>query len=280
MTVIKFLQKTIYLIARSLITTAVVMGLIIGYAARIEPNWIEEKAQPVSIAELPTAFEGFRIVQLSDLHGKLFTDRELVQRVNKLNPDMVVITGDVFDEYQEVPVDYADTALGGIKARYGIYYVYGNNDLYLGKAKIKQAMAALNIKTLEDEKVPIRVKGQSIYLAGVDYPRVRKIDLAALVSGIGKAPKILLAHRPEIIDPAVKAGIDLVLVGHTHGGQIRSPYMPKFVTIVKKGYEKYKSGLFNIRGTQMYVNRGLGISDTPLRFLTRPEITVITLHKQ
>lgn len=280
MLVLKFLQQTILLIARSLLTTAIVVGMFVGYAAKIEPNWIQEKTQPINLVNLPKAFEGLRIVQISDLHGKLFDGKGLVQRVNNLNPDLVVITGDVFDEYHEIPLEYAAAVLGGLTAKHGIYYVYGNNDLYLGKDKIKQTMAAINIKTLEDEKVQIKVDDQSLFLIGVNYPRMRKLDLAPLAKDTRKAPKILLAHRPEIIDPAIAAGISLVLVGHTHGGQIKSPYIPKFVTVVKKGYEKYNSGLFDIRGTQMYVNRGLGVSDTPLRFLTRPEITLISLHNK
>ncbi len=278
MPVIKLIGKLLWFITKSLLTTAVVVGLFLFYGVQIEPNWIETTEQPVYIANLPAALDGFRIVQISDLHAKTFPGKELVKRVNNLRPDMVAITGDVFDEYHEIPVEYANQALGGMTAKYGIYYILGNNDLYLNTDKIKQTLSDNNVQTLVNEKIELNVKGQSLELIGLKYPRVQKVNLSPLLTGVGDRPTILLAHRPEIIKDAQENGIDLVLVGHTHGGQITAPYVPKFVTVVKKGYEKYKSGLFKVGNTQMYVNRGLGVSDTPLRFLARPEITVLTLH--
>ncbi|MBU7007229.1 metallophosphoesterase [Phosphitispora fastidiosa] len=281
MPILKAIWRVTRFILQSVLTTGLIVALLVFYAAQIEPDWVQEKEQPVYIERLPEAFEGFRIVQLSDLHGKLFPEKGLVSRVNALKPDLVVITGDVFDESNETPLGYAENALGGLNAPYGVYYVYGNNDTYLGLSKIKRALEQLDIKTLNDEKLPLQVKGQAVSLIGLNYTRTYQDtgDFADLLHNEGEAV-IALAHRPEIIDAAAKAGVDLVLAGHTHGGQIKSPYMPDFLHIVKKGYEKYMAGLFKVGETQMYVNRGLGVNNIPLRFLTRPEITVITLHAE
>lgn len=263
-----------------LLIMIVLFGLTIIYAARIEPNWIEVKEQPVYISKLPTAFEGFRIVQLSDLHGKQFSDQEIARRVNKLNPDLVVITGDVFDQSEETPLEYVDTIFKGLTTQYGTYFVFGNNETYLDQQKVKEKLVGINIKTLINERVRLTINGTSIDLVGIDDPYSQKADLTKALEGTGSEPKILLAHSPEIVNEAAKAGIDLALVGHTHGGQISIPFVPRLITNVSKGYGQYLSGLYKVGNTLMYVNRGLGENDIHLRFLTRPEITVIILHKK
>jgi len=109
----------------------------------------------------------------------------------------------------------------------------------------------------------------------------RTDDIGRALEGVPEdSCKILLSHAPTNYEQAAAAGVDYFICGHTHGGQIKSPYMPDFLHIVKKGYEKYMAGLFKVGETQMYVNRGLGVNNIPLRFLTRPEITVITLHPE
>lgn len=276
MEVIKVMRRASWFIVKSLLTTAVVVGLFLIYAAEIEPNWVQVKEQPVNITGLPPAFEGFRIVQLSDLHGKVFPDKKIVSWVNRLKPDLIAITGDVFDDDKEPPPEYADTVLGGLTAKQGVYFVFGNNDLYLGSLQVRETLSSLNIKTLANEKVQIMLKGQSLYLFGADYnsPRIPK------GAGLNSGPKILLVHKPYIIKDAAEAGMDLILAGHTHGGQIRIPFVRNLVVFVKKGYEHYVSGLYKIGNSQMYITRGLGEAKMPLRFLARPEITVITLHRK
>lgn len=273
MSYFKVLKKTCWLVI-------FILGLTLIYAAIIEPNWIEVKEQPVYISSLPPAFEGFRIVQLSDLHGKFFFNKKISVVVNKLNPDVVVITGDVLDQSEKTPIQYLDTVFDGIKAQYGTYFVFGNNENNLDKLMIKQKLAMINVKTLINENVPLTINGSSIYLVGIDDPYSQNYDFPKALKGSGPEPKILLAHTPEIIYEAVKHRIDLAIVGHTHGGQILIPFFQKLTSNVTEGYEKYLAGLFKVENTQMYVNRGLGENDIHIRFLTRPEITVIVLHKK
>lgn len=233
----------------------------------------------VYIKGLPSSFEGFRIVHLSDLHGKIFADMELVNKVNDLKPDMIAITGDVFDDSEKIPLEYVDSVFKDFKARNGTYFVVGNNDLYLGELNIKSKLASLGITTLLNENVKLGMEGQYIDVIGVNDPFYQKHQLDMALEGSESSTKILLAHTPEIIDEASEAGIDLVLVGHTHGGQVRIPFLPQLKTNVRKGYEKYHAGLYKIKGTQMYINRGLGVNDIHLRFLARPELTVLVLRR-
>ncbi|PKM80390.1 MAG: metallophosphoesterase [Firmicutes bacterium HGW-Firmicutes-14] len=272
------LRKTVWFIVRSLLTTAVVMGLIFTYAYKLEPAWTEVREQKVYLEGLPEAFEGFRIVQISDLHGRHFPDKKLVRQVNRLEPDIIAITGDVLDDDPEVPLEYLESALGGISARYGSFFVFGNNDSYPGKELVSRRLEELGIKVLINGNRPISLEGGNLWLAGVDDPRDGKPFLSRALEGVGEGPVILLAHSPEIIDSAADAGFDLVLVGHTHGGQILLPKVPRVITFVRKGYERYVSGLYTVGNTQMYVTRGLGMTKIPMRFWARPEISVITLY--
>lgn len=276
---LKIIQKVIWIIVRALLNTVIVIGIIFIYAFKIEPNWIQVKEQPINIIGLPQEFEGLRIIQLSDLHGHLFSNKELVKKVNNLKPDLVAITGDVFDDENRTSLEYPNKVINGINARYGSYFVFGNNDFYLGKDKVVRVLTSSSIKTLVNQNDKISFKGKTLWIIGVNDPHEGKANISLALKKTDESPKILLAHSPEIINDASKAGIDLVLAGHTHGGQIKIPYVPRIITFVKKGYEQYISGLYKVGKTQLYVNRGLGLTKIPLRFLVRPEITVITLHR-
>lgn len=278
MPVLRFLLRVIWFIVKSLLTTAVVMALLFLYAYKVEPGWIVVKEQPVEIAGLPPAFDGFRIVQLSDLHGTRFPDRGIIHRVNKLNPDLVVITGDVFDGMKGTKLEYADEVFKGIKSRYGIFFVLGNNDFYFPRDKLSKQLSGLGIKVLVNQNHRISIGGQTLWIIGVNDPHLRKADMPKALEGTEAGTKILLAHSPEIFDEAAGVGIQLVLAGHTHGGQINIPFFPRISAFVRKGYEQYLSGLYKVDHTQMYVNQGLGVGKIPLRFMVRPEITVVTLR--
>jgi len=274
----KGLAESKSVVRKFLIVTTLMIGLVLVYAMLIEPNWIEIKEQPVFISNLPDSFEGFRIVQLSDLHGKSFPRQEIAHKIKKLKPDILAITGDIFDQSEDIPLQYTAMVLDGLTAKYGAYFVFGNNEVYLDEQKIIDELARIKIKTLINENVRLTLGGDSIDIVGVADPYTQDWDLLKALEGTGPEPKILLAHTPEIIYEAFKAGIDLTLVGHTHGGQIFIPFAPKLTANVSKGYEQFRSGLHKVGGSQMYVNRGLGENGIKMRFLSRPEITLITLY--
>lgn len=278
MNLLKFAGTILWIIAKALISTALVLGILFFYAHKIEPNWVHITNQDVRIERLPKEFQGLRIVHISDFHGFGFKQGKLISRINDLQPDMVVITGDVFEDDAEVPLNYADKVFSGLRTRYGAFFVLGNNDYYLGSKRVSKKLSNLGIKTLINENCKLTKDGQNLWIIGVSETEDEDPNLVKAFKGVNFGPKLLLAHSPEIAYQGEKMGIDLILAGHTHGGQIMLPGIPRLITHVKKGFEKYVSGLYEIGHTQMYITRGLGMTKIPVRFLAPPEISVITLE--
>ncbi len=229
------------------------------------------------LARLPASMDGYTMVQLSDLH--IGTTRgpdwlaEVVARVNSLAPRAVAITGDLVD----APVSIIESeveSLRKLKAPDGIFFVTGNHEYHSGADAWCDHLGSLGLRVLRNERVTL---GKSLDLAGIEDPygarRGRPPDLAAALSG--KDPSrtvILLAHRPRAVLDAARLGVDLVLSGHTHGGQFWP--MSHFVALS----EPYLAGLHRHKGTYIYVNQGTGFWGPPLRIGTFPEITHLTLR--
>jgi len=224
--------------------------------------------------------KSYSIVQLSDVHIGGIIDKEfikkMVERVNNLNPDIVVITGDLVD----ISLKYAMPALNELKnlnTQYGTYFIIGNHEYHHGLEDIIKTINSLGIKTLENENLYIGEKNNGFNLLGVyDYFGYRlnhyKPDLNKALDGIDKnSPSILLAHQPIFIKE-VKSDIDLVLSGHTHGGQLYP-----FRALVKI-VQPYIAGLYqHNKNTQIYVNKGTGFWGPPMRLGASSEITYITI---
>jgi uncharacterized protein len=255
-------------------------------AAMIEPRMVEVTYQRIVIARLPQRFNGFRIVQLSDIHHSPFLGleeiAEAVRRANDLKPDLVALTGD----YVSHSVDYIDgcaKALGALRARHGVYAVLGNHDHWTDAEKMAASLTLQGIRVLVNENVQIGMDSSYIRLAGVDDLMVGRDDLPNALKGTSSnEPRILLAHNPAIIREAARAGVDLVLSGHTHGGQINWRLLigredRKTARWLRRPSRRLTRGLAQLGSTQLYVNRGLGTVVVPLRYGCPPEITVIEL---
>jgi uncharacterized protein len=255
-------------------------------AAMIEPRMVEVTYQRIVIARLPQRFNGFRIVQLSDIHHSPFLGleeiAEAVRRANELKPDLVALTGD----YVSHSVDYIDGCareLGGLRARHGVYAVLGNHDHWTDAEKMTASLTRNGIRVLVNENVRIGMDSSFIKLAGVDDLMVGRDDLPSALKGTSSnEPRILLAHNPAIIREAARAGVDLVLSGHTHGGQINWRLLigredRKTARWLRRPSRRLTRGLAQLGSTQLYVNRGLGTVVVPLRYGCPPEITVIEL---
>jgi predicted MPP superfamily phosphohydrolase len=242
-----------------------------------EAKMIDVEKVDIKIANLKKPYS---IVQLSDVHIGGIIDhvfiKKMVDRVNALSPDLVVITGDLVD----IKLAYAMPALNELqklKSRYGTYFVVGNHEYFHGLEEIIQRINALGVKTLENENIYIGNQGEGFNLAGVyDYFGYRadhhQPDLEkALLTTVPNAPTVLLAHQPVYIKE-VDDRIDLVLSGHTHGGQIYP-----FRALVKL-VQPYITGLYrHSEKTQIYVNRGTGFWGPPMRLGASSEITYITI---
>lgn len=228
---------------------------------------------------LPGFFSGLRIVQLSDIHHGLFLPKnwlaEAVQQTNRLDPDIVALTGD-FVSYSKSHIEPAAEALGRLRARYGVYAVLGNHDFRVGADAVVSGLRRQRIEILRNRHVALRFGGESLYLAGVDDYGYGA-DLRIAMRGIPReAASVLLAHNPRIISSAARHGVSLVLAGHTHGGQVN---LPLIGTVYGRSPERlrYKIGWDKLATTQIYVSRGIGTIVLPWRWRCPPEITHLEL---
>lgn len=242
----------------------------------------------VALPGLHDDLRGLRIVQLSDLHiGNVLVGEpisRIVTAVNDLDPDLVALTGDLFDFDPEVVEDGA-RRLGGLRARHGVYVVLGNHDVYTGTELVVRALAehAPGLRLLRDERVRLPLPAP-LYLAGIEDPgrdwTARSIELPALDS-LGSehpedGPTVLLVHRPEAFPQAARLGFPLVLSGHTHGGQIALP-TPRGRLNPARLITRFVRGVYRENGSILYVNRGAGFAGPALRFNCPREIATIEL---
>jgi uncharacterized protein len=268
---------------------ASVVGLAF-YAGEIARHQLEVVFRSIAIPRLPQAFAGLKIVQISDFHFEEYTEaiflEAVVHRVNSLAPDVVVLNGD-FVSSKPLPRRFS-IRLGyqcaEILSRIECplrYAVMGNHDTLVSAPAIADALATHNIPLLANSSVPLEREGQRLWVAGIQDALEQRPDLGAALPAARnqhQEPVILLAHEPDFADHAVGHHIDLVLSGHTHGGQICPPFLPPL--FLPDMGRRYIHGHFRLGdGMQLYVNRGIGAVTLPFRFRCPPEITVITLQE-
>jgi len=246
----------------------------------IEPNAIKIENVSFEIKDLPSNFEDIKIVQLSDLHSRSFGKREekVLEILSKIQPDFIFITGDIVD-WTTKDIDSCQIFWQELSRNYQgrIFGVYGNHEHKNPRFnKVKAQIEESGIHILNNEARDIHIGEDTLCLIGVDDPHLGFDDINQAMAQTGKscALKILLAHSPEVFRNVKEMDIDLVLVGHTHGGQINIPFVVDF--FLPLNYDKkYKEGMFYEDPTYLYVNRGIGTTFLPLRFNAPPEITLI-----
>lgn len=266
---------------------------LFGYATLVEPFAIEVVRVEISLPRLPPAFDGYTIYQISDLHTQNFGRRErlLTSLAQHLPPaDLLAYTGDLI--HTEKGIGPFLQMAQSFTARDGAYAIFGNSEHKNGVRPIAFArtLEEKNITPLLNTHTVLTRDGALLALAGTDDPVSGLDDVSGAVSGVWQGLcTVLLMHSPEPIAEACVRGVDLVLSGHTHGGQVRFPFARPLYTHnllgrdMSNGY--YAGGdLHRLTGTragrtQLYVTRGIGISGLALRFLVRPEFTIITLRR-
>lgn len=234
------------------------------------------------LRRLSPAHNGLRIAQLSDIHHSVYTPIEYVQRAvhlaNRLRPDLVVLTGD----YVTLSPSYiwpVARALGKLWSRLGVFAVLGNHDFQVNAEEVTRALEAQRIRVLRNSHYPLRARGSTLWIVGVDDLWWDADDLPrALYSVPAADAKVLLCHNPLGIRLATEHGIDLVLSGHTHGGQVRLPVVGSLRGRSKLGV-RFIEGWNRLNGTQIYVNRGIGKSVVPVRLNCPPEIASLRLRR-
>jgi predicted MPP superfamily phosphohydrolase len=241
------------------------------------------RREEFAVERWPRALDGFRIVQISDIHIGPLLGREfaahLAQRVNALAPDLIAVTGDLVDG--SAPRLAAEVApFADLRARCGVYFVTGNHDHYSGAAHWSEAVSRLGMRVLRNERVEIGTNGASFDLVGVDDHHAHfagdgREDLARALAGRDpERPAVLLAHDPATFTRARGQAIDLQLSGHTHGGQIWP-----FAWFVRLA-TRYVAGRYRHGRAQLYVSRGTGFWGPPLRLFSPAEITEITIRSE
>lgn len=242
----------------------------------IEPNWIAVERVVIRNSRLAEVLGATKVVQISDLHvpdRPGFREESLIRTVNGLQPDIVFITGDFVSDS-----DGKGTAVEltrQINAKLGKFGVPGNNDNYLYKpGEMRKTFPDAEVVVLVNENRRITLpNGRVLNLAGVNDPVTGQAQIDEALAGIAAGePVVMLAHSPVFLPDAAGKGVDLLLTGHTHGGQVSWPWLYRQF----QGTDPVNSmqGLYRDRQTTMYVNRGIGTTTQPLRFLCRPEVTV------
>jgi hypothetical protein len=245
-----------------------------------EARDIQIVRQPVLIDQLPEAFEGFTIAQLSDVHHGALVDAphvlQAVQIVNRLEPDLIALTGD-YVTHSRAYIEPCAELLRELRSRDGVLAVLGNHDFWTDANGMARAFKQRGIEVLRNTHTQLARNGDRLALLGVDDYTVRCHDLRAAMRGVPNLErKVLLSHNPNLIRQAAEARVDLVLSGHTHGGQINLPAINKR----SRKLWKFWRGHGQLGNTQIYVNRGLGTVIVPIRYHCPPEITLIELKRR
>jgi predicted MPP superfamily phosphohydrolase len=259
-----------------------------GYSSLIEPQEIDIQRVRLVLPRLPEAFHGLKIALISDLHLEPFTQqreiRAAVSAVSALQPDLVAVTGDfVSGSWDGSPrharfIEPCSEILAALRAPLGRYAVLGNHDHGTDPVRITKTLEAHDIPVLSNRNLPLEKDGARLWIAGVDDAMAQKTDYDCALAGIPQNEAVLLlAHEPDLADESARRSVDLQLSGHSHGGQVRvpgfgAPYLPPLA-------RKYPTGLYHVGPTQLYTNRGIGLSGVPFRFACPPEVTLLELSR-
>jgi uncharacterized protein len=259
-----------------------ILLLAVYYVHDLEPSWIEVRSVSLSLPHLAPEFSGYRIVQLSDIHADRWMTAQRIQkvvdRVNKMHPDLVVLTGDFVTRN---PQKFAPnlSVLKSLTPTDKTLAILGNHDAWTDPDLIQTMLETAGVDVLSNQVVTLNRALAQLHIGGVDdvwAQRDRLNEVLAALPTTGAA--ILLAHEPDFADTSAATGrFDLQLSGHSHGGQVRLPFMKKFFPPLAY---KYPMGQYQVGSMIQYTNRGLGSSGIPIRFNCRPEITIFTLKNK
>lgn len=231
--------------------------------------------------DLPRAFEGFRIAQISDLHNTEFgkDHARLLNKLREEKPDIIALTGDLIDSNRPdgaVALNFVRQALDIAPC----YFVTGNHEGLTGEyAALEMGLKELGVTVLRGEAVTLERDGASIRILGVDDPQFGRSVESQLANLSGEGYSLLLSHRPELFDTYCQYGISLTLSGHAHGGQFRIPFVGGILAPHQGFFPEYDAGLFTRGQTNLVVSRGLGNSIFPFRLFNPPELILITLTR-
>ncbi len=235
-------------------------------------------------ADLPPAFDGLRVAFVSDIHYGSFVSRRRVRatvdRVNALHPDLIVLGGDyIYRKQSASDIEFVFDELARLRAPLGVYGVLGNHDHALLEVNVAPVMAAAGVKELYDDGVWLRRDGSRLRLSGLSgVAEDRQTVAQALDDATAEDFVLLVDHSPDVAESLGGAPVDLLLAGHTHGGQVTAfglwaPFVPS------RYGQKYRVGLVTDGPVPVFVTTGVGTIVLPLRFFARPEVVLLTLRR-
>jgi uncharacterized protein len=256
-------------------------GVLAAWGVWVSPRWVRVRRVFVRVEGLDPAFQGYRIVQVSDLHIGSFTPEATTSRwvrmANGLKPDLIAVTGDLVSNGTAFHGQIADV-MGALRAPDGVVFSPGNHDYFGDAYDLFDQLHLHRVRVLRNDSFALQRAGASLVIAGADDTWTRQADVrAALSKRVPGEPVVLLAHDPGLFPAAVKEGVQLVLSGHTHGGQVAVPLLARWLNLSRLSH-RYHLGLYCEGSSNLYVNAGLGTTGPPIRLGSAPEITVLTLQ--
>ncbi len=256
--------------------------LLLAAAVCLENTRVRTVRYSLELPELPAAFEGLRILQISDLHGREGLTQQLLDAARKQAPELILLTGDLVDG--EGQLEELTPLLTGLRSLAPVYYVTGNHEWALDIHRLLAGLEALGIEPLRNAFVRLERNGDSILLAGVDDPNgyadmKSPARLAAEMAEAGGGFSILLSHRPDRFREYAALGFDLVFSGHVHGGMLRLPFLGGVLAPGHVLFPEFDGGLFWEGDSCMVLSRGLaGVGGFP-RVFNAIEMPVVELHR-
>lgn len=278
---------------RIIFITFILLVLVLFVQLYIDANWVETSYYDVYSDKIGSAFDGTRILHLSDLHSKEFgkDSIRLINKINEVNPDIILITGDMVNASDKDFSTFLNLAQS-IASRYECYYIVGNHELDLSNEDYNNIMNSLKsygITILDNEKAELTRDDEKINLYGMWYNIRFYMGKEMLTSNIIKTIigeddtenfDILLTHNPRYFEAYNDWGADLVLSGHVHGGMVRLPFVGPVFAPERTLFPKYSEGEYKDGNSSMIVSRGLGRGTNGFRLFNRPEVGMIVLHSE
>ncbi len=265
-----------------------------GYVTLIEPHRVQINHIPVPLPGLPRTLDGLTVAHLTDLHRSTLVSRRYLENcvatVNRLAPDLVVFTGDYLTHARSERAQFAygdadpselarecAECMGKVRARHGAFATLGNHDHWFDAKVVAGHIERAGIPVLRNQNVTATVRGMPLPVVGLGDLWTEGVNFHKAFAGLGDGPALVLMHNPDAFEHWPRQSPDLVLAGHTHGGQVNLPLVGPPIVPSRYG-QKYAQGLFRRGQAVMYVNRGLGVLWPGVRFNCRPEIAVFHLH--
>ncbi|HKY45277.1 MAG TPA: metallophosphoesterase [Pyrinomonadaceae bacterium] len=269
----------------SLDAIILLIGLLMFWGFLIEPGRLVVRHQTIQIANWPSELNGLKVAVLSDIHvDDWFVNerkvRTIVERTNQLQPELIVILGDYMSgdgmvKRRVEPRVFAPI-LKDLRAPLGVYSVLGNHDWWDDGKKLRQELEQNGIKILENETAQVNARNRSLWLVGLSDLWTRPQRINETVEKVPQGePLIALAHNPDIF-PRLPQHVPLLMAGHTHGGQVRFPFIGSVVESTRMG-DRYSRGHIFENNHHLFVTSGIGTSILPVRFGVTPEIVLLTI---